>query len=66
MYNTVCYTFFNPFFNLKYSWSIVDVQHCMLQVYNIVVYNFKSYVPFMGIPDGTLGKEAPANAVQET
>ena len=38
----------------------------MLQVYNIVVYNFKSYVPFMGIPGGTLGKEAPANAVQET
>ena len=54
------------FLTLFLTWSIVDVQHCMLQVYNIVVYNFKSYVPFMGIPGGTLVKEAPANAVQET
>ena len=37
----------------------------MLQVYNIVVYNFKSYIPLMGILGGALGKEAPANAVQE-
>ena len=43
--NCISFSFYvtHNFFNS----TIVDVQYYMLQVFNIVVYSFKGYVPFI-------------------